>query len=913
MINFTQFVRVLPSAFLSLVFTLGLATGTIQAFASPADLPLTVVITQQPSAATVCEGSNATFTVAATGSGALSYQWEVSTDAGANWNTITNDVTYNGAATASLQISNAPAAMNGWYYRCVVSDGSSATSASALLSVNPTPTVQSSNIAVQVCINGSATITAASYAGVNYQWQVNSGAGFTNVTNGGIYSGATTSMLRITGVPASMEGYLYRYIATNSTTGCTATSALDTLHVVPYAAITKQPVVATVCPGSDTSFTVEASGVSSVKWQVSTNGSTWTDVANNATYSGAATTTLSVSNPGLSMNNYRYRAVLYNALSCPVSSNTVFLFVRSFTNITSQPSNTTVCTGSTATFSTTATGSSLTYQWQTDNGTNGATWTNITPGGTSATLNRANVTTPMNGYRFRVLVNGYCGSMLSAEATLQTKRGTWLGVTSTDWHTASNWCGGVPDNTTDVLIPAGAPNMPDIISGIGYSNSLTIEPEAKLTISGGTTQMNGPFSLQGTVAYTGNGDQPVLPAAHTSLEINGSGKKFLQASTDVYENLVLGGTAKLVTSGYLLTMKAGSNPISGTGLSYASTSWIVTGNGNAGAANTGLGGLRYETIASGNGNVLFPVGPTDSAYNPLFLENKGVADQFTVTVNDQPIPGSYAGKTINRTWKVTEGTPGGSQVTLDLKWNRPEEQPLFDTANVLMVRSAGSAMVENREVQMYAGRPMARVNSTEFFELTEFSLHTFTAGDMEVLPVKLLSFSAKKLAQTKALVQWSVANASGKEKYVVQRSLNSVQAFVDMAGIKAEAGKTTFSIRDENLPTGVTYYRLKMINQNGAIEFSPVAKVTNDADPFVVQLRPSVTTSTTTNLAFSLKGKERIHLLLMNAAGQMQWSKTIELQAGNHLLPVDLSSLSSGLYFIHVNGSKQQVLSLIKQ
>jgi hypothetical protein len=921
--NFTLFGQVYFSFFLRKLFTLFIMAGSISVSANTdidslshhsADAqPFAIVFTQQPAASTVCEGSNASFSVLATGSGALSYQWQVSTNGGSTWSSISNGAGYSGATTAALQISNVPAALNANRYRCVVSDGSSGTSSSALLTVNAAPTVQPDNIAVQVCISGSATVTAATYAGINYQWQVNTGSGFTNVVNTGVYTGATTSMLRITGVPASMEGYLYRYIATNSTTGCTATSGIDTLHVLPYATILQQPLTTSVCPGADASFTVAATGASSIKWQVSTNGSTWTDVPDNATYSGSTDVTLNISGVAANMNNYRYRVVLYNALSCPVSSNIVFLMVRPVTVITAQPVSTTVCATNTATFRVTATGSSLTYQWQSDNGTNGATWTNITPGGTAATLTRSNVTMSMNGYRYRVIVNGFCGSLISSEATLQTQRGTWLGVTSTDWQTASNWCGGVPDNTTDVLIPAGAPNMPDIIYGIGYSRSITIETNARLTISGGTAQMSGPFSIQGTVAYTGTSDQQVLPAAHGSLEINGSGKKYLQTSTDVFQNLVLGGTAKLVTSDYILTMRAGSNPISGSNLSDNSTSWIITGNGNTGAANTGTGGLQYEEIKSQDGNVIFPVGPSDSGYNPLFLSNTGVRDRFLVAVNDQPIPGSYAGLTINRTWKVSEGTPGGSSVTLDMKWNKPEEQPLFDSSNVMMVRSASSMLVETKSVRTPNGRPFARASSSDFTSLTAFSLQTFISNG-GVLPVKLLSFTAKKQGDN-GYLNWNVKDEANGGLYVVQRSSVVNRSFADIGQLKREADKSQYQFMDNRMENGINYYRLKILNKDGSSEFSPVVSLVNEQGRSGFQLRPSVTSATTTNLFFSLERKQTLALSLSNAAGQLQWMKTIEAAAGNSIQSIDLSTLSKGIYFIQIRGSENeyQQLSLIKQ
>ena len=48
------------------------------------------------------------------------------------------------------------------------------------------------------------------------QWEVNTGSGFTNMTNGGVYSGSSTGTLTITGATAAMNGYLYEAVFTNA-------------------------------------------------------------------------------------------------------------------------------------------------------------------------------------------------------------------------------------------------------------------------------------------------------------------------------------------------------------------------------------------------------------------------------------------------------------------------------------------------------------------------------------------------------------------------------------------------------------------------------------------------------------------------------------------------------------------------
>jgi hypothetical protein len=52
-----------------------------------------------------------------------------------------------------------------------------------------------------------------------------------------------------------------------------------------------------------------------------------------------------------------------------------------------------------------------------------------------------------------------------------------------------------------------------------------------------------------------------------------------------------------------------------------------------------------------------------------------------------------------------------------------------------------------------------------------------------------------------------------------------------------------------------------------------------------------------------------------NAAGQLLWTKFLEAQEGSQVHPLDLSSLSKGIYFLNISGSRQQlqVLSLVKQ
>ncbi|MBK6826976.1 MAG: HYR domain-containing protein [Chitinophagaceae bacterium] len=139
-------------------------------------------ISGQPSNSAICEGANTSFTITATG--ATGYQWQV--DNGGGFANITDDATYNGALTATLNITAAPFSLNGYLYRCIASNGSGSTNSnSASLTVTPLP------VAPTLLAKTPASITVADGTPVSATFNAGSGGtgctdDFRFTTNGGI-------------------------------------------------------------------------------------------------------------------------------------------------------------------------------------------------------------------------------------------------------------------------------------------------------------------------------------------------------------------------------------------------------------------------------------------------------------------------------------------------------------------------------------------------------------------------------------------------------------------------------------------------------------------------------------------------------------------------------------------------------
>ena len=162
------------------------------------------------------------------------YRWQVNT--GSGWGIVPNNYTYSGAATNTLVISNASMSMNGYQYRCVATNeiGSTESNAATLTVSLPTsvPAVAMDPVDRSVVegLNTEFRASASAQPTPTYQWQVDTGSGWINLSNGGIYSGATTGTLTLTGVIMAMTGYQYRCVATNSRGSATTKAATLTVR-----------------------------------------------------------------------------------------------------------------------------------------------------------------------------------------------------------------------------------------------------------------------------------------------------------------------------------------------------------------------------------------------------------------------------------------------------------------------------------------------------------------------------------------------------------------------------------------------------------------------------------------------------------------------------------------------------------
>ena len=354
-------------------------------------------ITTQPASRTVTAGQTATFSVAATGTAPLTYQWNKS------------GVAISGATSSSYTTPATTSADNGAQFTVAVSNSAgSVMSSGATLTVNaavipPSITTQPANQTVTAGQTASFSVIAAGTTPLGYQWQKNG----TNIT------GATSASYSTPAATTADSGSIFDVVVSNTAGTATSNAATLTVNAAPVApTITTQPPNQTVTAGQTATFSVVASGTAPLSYQWRKNAANIAG-ATSSTYTTPATTSLD--------NAAQFTVVVSNSAGNATSS-TATLTVNPATvapSITAQPLSQTVTAGQTASFSVIATGTSpLGYQWS-KNGT-------AISGATSASYTTPATTTTDNGAQFTVVVSNSAGSVTSNTATLTVNVATYL-------------------------------------------------------------------------------------------------------------------------------------------------------------------------------------------------------------------------------------------------------------------------------------------------------------------------------------------------------------------------------------------------------------------------------------------------------------------------------------------------------
>ena len=202
--------------------------------------------------------------------------------------------------------------------------------------------------------------------------------------------------------------------------------------------------------------------------------------------------------------------------------------------------------------------------------------------------------------------------------------------------------------------------------------------------------------------------------------------------------------------------------------------------------------------------------------------------------------------------------------------------------------------------------------ATQTYTLQPGEYHVFVDQNPNVvLPVQLIAFNGSRNANAINLA-WTTTNEVSVQQFVVERSFDS-RNFTAISTIAASnKSRNTYDLSDKDAAalnaTGNVYYRLKMIDKDGRITYSIIVSVLPLENRNVI-IYPNPVKSGTVFIQLNTPASGKAWISIVDGAGKLYSVQNTQLNSGTTKIPVNISSLASGIYTIKVDGPGKKAIT----
>ncbi len=171
------------------------------------------------------------------------------------------------------------------------------------------------------------------------------------------------------------------------------------------------------------------------------------------------------------------------------------------------------------------------------------------------------------------------------------------------------------------------------------------------------------------------------------------------------------------------------------------------------------------------------------------------------------------------------------------------------------------------------------------------------------LPVELVSFDVYR-KESEARLEWATASEEGFQAFEVERSRDGrvFQRIGQVAGKGQGGAGASYAFTDQGLwQAGLYYYRLKMVDEDGSFEYSPIRTVEVEAPVQALWAFPNPTAG---EVALQWEGAAdgagtlKVYSLL----GELLLQERLEMNRGANRHTLRLSGLQAGTYLVQIQG-----------
>lgn len=175
-----------------------------------------------------------------------------------------------------------------------------------------------------------------------------------------------------------------------------------------------------------------------------------------------------------------------------------------------------------------------------------------------------------------------------------------------------------------------------------------------------------------------------------------------------------------------------------------------------------------------------------------------------------------------------------------------------------------------------------------------------------LLPVELIDFKTTINQSNVVELKWSTASEINTEHFELQRTnYNGFFETIGKIGAKGNSTvRTEYSAIDDQPNYGKNYYRLKIVDEDGSVEYSPIRSIDNIRNEFtLINLYPNPANEAV-NLRYHNPQEGNVQLKVTDLAGSIIESIDLTANEGENSFVLSLSEFKTGVYLVVIEDER---------
>jgi hypothetical protein len=323
------------------------------------------------------------------------------------------------------------------------------------------------------------------------------------------------------------------------------------------------------------------------------------------------------------------------------------------------------------------------------------------------------------------------------------------------------------------------------------------------------------------------------------------------------------------------------------------------GSANSYVQTNGSGTLAVNSI--GTNPFLFPVG--NSTYNPVTIET-GSGLRWQVKVDDS-VAALGGDRAVRRTWHITPSAQPTAGATLTFQYNEGDRAQLganFSSVEGVQVWQWHNGNWQKAGPVTQPTGPAGGIRTVTLDNWSQFSPFVIASASA-MLPVR---FGAMQLYEREhhRILEFTAHNELDIVQYDIEWSGNGI-GFVTIGTIQPannRGGTETYTFEDNRPAAGVGYYRVKAVEQDGNLLYSPVLQIMSGTGTTQLRIAPTPVQGGIINYNIGELRAGTYQVQVLDIAGRQVWWRQLAHSGGMAVGTIALPQLQPGVYLLTVHG-----------